>query len=451
MEGILVERAPDGNHQDARLASLARRLHFAGDSWFFFDRLFCGKTLRRFARMGHSQTARIPDHAMRIGFDLLECLRTGNVVPDIGNPELALLDVDGVLPQHPRFRGYWYDAARHASVGMFIGVDLIRHGGKYYVLELNHGPSIYPRRRAMYDLPYDPVVSGMVSAAKAQGFRRLVPIAFAWNELYVEEFGRAAAEFGIEIVPTNCPIERQGAARMIGLPEPLEPETMYVIHSGLMTPLCRYVDNKWYTSKWLAHAIAHELPKETKVAFPRTQDSFFFPEDNGERWPNLVVKLAGAARSTGVIAGRFESEADARETLGLTAGIDVPTQLRLGFLNSLFFYGKERVIYQSFIPPELDAEHHPQVIRLHLLVSPTVTTYLSAHRRVSTAPLPDRMPSGIIASDTTFIFNEAVYRPLGEDLEPELREVGAHLGAATQSAIVRKFVTGTSPPAARDR
>lgn len=442
MERIVVDSAPDGNHRDAQLASLSRRLTFAGHSWFFFDRLFCGKPLRRFARVGHSQTARLPDHVTRIGFDLLECLRTGSIVPDIGNPELALLDVDGVLPQHPRFRAYWYDAARHASVGMIIGIDMIRHRGKYYVLELNHGPSIYPRRRALYDTPYDPIVSGMVSAAKEQGFKRLVPIAFGWHPLYLEEFARAANEFGLAIVPTNCPLERPGAARMVGLPEPLDPETMYVIHSGLMTPLCRYVDNKWYTSKWLAEAIDHVLPKDTRVALPRTQDSFFFPnEDPGERWPNLVIKLAGGARSTCVIAGRFRDEADARATLGLTRGIDVPKQLRLNFANSLLFYGRERVIYQSFVPPELDADHHPQILRLHLLVSPRCTTYLSAHRRVSKTPLPERVPSGIIARDHTFVFNEAVYRLMEDELEDELREVAAHLGQATQYAITRKFQT----------
>ncbi|HEU4889421.1 MAG TPA: hypothetical protein VFV49_16160 [Thermoanaerobaculia bacterium] len=442
MEDILVEPAPDGNRRDPRLASLSRRLNFAGDSWFFYDRLFCGKTLRRFARIGHSQTARIPDHVSRIGFDLIECLRTGSIVPDIGNPELALLDVDGVLPQHPRFRAYWDDAARNASVGMMIGIDMIRHGGKYYVLELNHGPSIYPRRRALYDLPFDPIVSGMVAAAKEQGFKRLVPIAFGWHQLYLDEFARAASELGIEIVPTNCPIERPGAARMVALPEPLEPETMYVIHSGLMTPLCRYVDNKWYTWRWLAQAIERVLPKNTKVALPQTQDSFFFPnEDHGERWPNLVIKLAGAARSTAVIAGRFRDEADARETLGLTAGINVPKQLRLGFVNSLLFYGRERVIYQSFIPPELDADHHPQIVRLHLLVSPRCTTFLSAHRRVSKTPLPERVPGGIITRDHTFVFNEAVYRLVEDEIEEELREVAAHLGQATQWAITQKFVT----------
>jgi hypothetical protein len=442
MERIVVDPAADGNPRDSRLRSLSRRLTFAGHSWFFFDRMFCGKALRSFARIGDSQTARIPDHAMRIGFDLLECLRTGSRVPDIGNPELALLDVDGVVPQHPRFRSYWYDAARHAAAGMFLGVDLIRHEGRYYVLELNHGPSIYPRRRTLYDTPYDPIVSGLVATAKEHGFTRIVPIAFAWDPLYVGEFERAGREHGLEIVPTNCPVEHPGAARIVGLPDPLERETMYVIHSGLMTPLCRYVDNKWYTSKWLAHAIAHDLPASTKVALPRTSDSFFFPdEDHGERWPNLVVKLAGGARSMSVIAGRFDDEADARRTLGITGSSDVPTALRLAFANSLLFHGRERVIYQSFVPPELDERGHAQLLRLHLFVSPLGTTYLSAHQRVSHNPAPARVARGIIGRDEMIIFNEADYHRLPPAIEDEMREVAEDLGEATRKAIARKFRT----------
>lgn len=443
MERIVVEPAADGNHRDAQRSSLARRLTFAGHSWFFFDRLFCGRALRPFARMGHSQTARIPDHAMRIGFDLLECIRTGTRVPDIGNPELALLDVDGVLPQHPRFRSYWYDAALHSGIGMFLGIDLIRHRGRYHVLELNHGPSIYPRRRAMYDTPYDPIVSALVSAAQAHRFRRVVPIAFDWHPLYIDELERAGREHGLEVVPTNCPIERPGAARMVGLPQPLDPETMYVIHSGLMSPLCRYVDNKWYTSKWLADALAHDLPSTTKLAMPRTADSFFFPDDgHDERWPNLVVKLAGGARSTCVIAGRFDDEADARRHLGINGRNEVPKALRLAFANSLLFHGRERVLYQSFVPPELDERGHAQLVRLHLFVSPLGTTYLSGHLRVSRQPVPPRAPRGIIAGDEVFIFNEAEYRLLPSSMENDLREVAEDLGEATRKAIGRKFETG---------
>ena len=440
METMMADRARSAG-ADTRLLSLSRRLLFAGRSWYFFDRLFCGTALQRVARIGYSQTARIPDHAVRVAFDLLECARSRRVVPDIGNAELALLDADGPLPQHPRYRAYWYDDERHAAVGMLIGADLVRRDGRYYVLELNHGPTI-TKRQQLYDTPYDPIVTSLVAAAKENGFRKLVPIAFKWDDVLPAQLRQAAGEAGIEVVPTACPLERPNAPRMIALPDPLERDTMYIIHSGLMTPLCRYIDNKWYVWQWLGEAIERALPRETKVTMPRTSDSFFFPdEDHGERWPNLVVKLANSARAAGVIAGRFADEAEARAALGLTNGQRVPTQLRRGFANSLLFYGSDHILYQSFVPPELDDEQHSQLVRLHLLIAPFGKAFVSTHVRASKKAVPDRIPPGVIRRDGRIVFNASFFRRTPPAWEEELQEVAADLAAATRAAITRKFET----------
>jgi hypothetical protein len=433
----------DGLTLERKFASLSRRLAFAGDSWFFVDRIFSKGPLSPFARVGYSQTARIPDHLARIGFDLGECMRTASWVPDIGNVELALLDVDQRVDQHPRYLSYWHDPAIHSMVGMIVGVDLIRHGGKYYVVEFNHGPSIYPRRRQLYAAPLDPLVSGVVSTARELGFGAVVPIAFQWNPLYVEEFARAGREHGIAAVAHNCPLDHPGGARqMVALPRPLPPKTMFVIHSGLMSPVCRYIDNKWYTARWLEHAIVNELPADSLLAIPPTYDRFVFPrEERGTRWPNLVAKLAGSARSCHVIAARFEDEGEARRTLGLTGGNVVPRQLRSGFASSLLFYGRERVIFQEFVPPELDHREHAQLYRLHLLVSPLRTMYLSAHLRTSRERVPERVPRGIIRRDNAFVFNDADYELLSPAKEEEIRFVAGHLGTAVQRALARKFET----------
>jgi hypothetical protein len=229
---------------------------------------------------------------------------------------------------------------------------------------------------------------------------------------------------------------------MVALPRPLPPKTMFIIHSGLMSPLCRYLDNKWYTARWLEHAIVNEVPADSLLAIPPTSDTLVFPrEERGTRWPNVVAKLAGGARSCHVIAGRFEDEAEARRALGLTGGHAIPRQLRSGFATSLLFYGRERVIFQEFIPPELDEREHARLYRLHLLVSPLCTMYLSAHLRTSRGRVPDRVPRGIIRRDNAFVFNDADYQLLSPAEEEEIRFVAGHLGTAMQRAIVRKFET----------
>lgn len=432
---------PPGNEND----SLSRRLAFAGDSYYFFDSVFCRRPMSRISRIGDSQTARIPDHAAKIVFDLAECLRTRRRTPDIGNVELALLHASDPVPQHPRYLSYWHDPVLESMVGMIVGIDLIRHRGKYYVIELNHGPSIYPRRREMYDTPFDPMFSRIFDAAIAEGFRKIVPIAFRWDPMYVAEFERASREYGIPIVPYNCPLEfPECPHRMFGLPDPLEPNALYVVHSGLMTPAFRYLDNKWYSWKWLESAIRDEMPSETLVAVPPTHDDLDFPlEDHGPRWPNLIVKLSASARSRHVIAARFESIDEARQFLGIDkANGKIPKPLRAGFLNELLFYGREHVLYQAYLPPDLDARGHAQMLRLLMFVSPLRTMYLSSHVRRARKPVPDRAPRGILSQDDAYIFNNADYSLLTPEMEDDIRSVANDLGGAMQRAIARKFETG---------
>jgi hypothetical protein len=423
-------------------ASLQRRLKFAANSNLFFDRLGNREPFSRFAVVGDWPMLRIPAHAARVGFDLFECIRTAERVPRIGNVELALDGATRPIPQHPRYLSYWYDASIHSMVGMHIGVDLIRHEGKYYVIENNIGPSINIRRRRLYDSAFDPFVSGIVAAALSLGFDRVVPISFRWAPFHLDEFERAGREHGLSITPRSCPLKQPGGARvMVALPQPLQPDTLYVIHSGLTSPVVNYVDNKWYSYRWLASAIRNELPADSLVAVPATYDELtLHAKDTGPRWPNLVVKLASSARSCHVIVARFDDEEQARKTLGLNGVINVPRKLRLGFARSLLF-GRDRVIYQAFIPLELDGDEHAQMIRLHLLVSPLRTTFLSAHLRASRQPMPERPPRGIIGEDDTFIFNNADYKPVSVEIEAELKLVAEHLGQAMQRAITRKFET----------
>ncbi|HVE70942.1 MAG TPA: hypothetical protein VNI54_06200 [Thermoanaerobaculia bacterium] len=424
-------------------ASLVRRLAFGSKSYYFFDKLFCQQPLARISRWGDQPAARIPDHFARVAYDLVESIRTRRWAPDIGNAELALLHATDPLPQNRRYLSYWHDPAINTTAGTIVGVDLIRHNGKYHVIEINRGPSIYPRRREMYAETFDPMFWRIFESAPSEGYRKIVPIAFRWHAVYIEEFERASHALGIPIVPHNCPLQfPECPRRMFALPDPIEPETLYVIHSGLMSPAVRYLDDKWYSWQWLEHAIREEMPG-TLVALPATHDDFVFPlDDHGPRWPNLVVKLASSARSTHVIAARFDSVDEAREALGVGESGRVPDKLRTGFVKGLLFHGSERVLYQAYVPPELDEREHARMLRLHLWLSPQRTLYLAAHARISQKPVPKVAPRGIIRQDGAYIFNDAEYARLSPEMEEEIRSVAADLGGAMQRALERKFETG---------
>lgn len=215
---------------------------------------------------------------------------------------------------------------------------------------------------------------------------------------------------------------------------------MYVLHSGLNAPAFTYIDNKWRMSKWMPPAIADELPPDTRIAVPATSERLFIPTQRHDpQWPNLVIKLAGSARSRHVIAARFEGDDEARRTLGLSRIDDVPRPLRPGYLKNLLLYGRYHVLYQEFVPPELDERGHARMIRLHLFVSPLAATVLSAHHRISRRPVPEHAPRGIVREDDALVFNNADYARLGADVERELQPTGMDLADLIRREVERRF------------
>jgi hypothetical protein len=426
-------------------ASIERRLAFAFRSRFFFERLTSRKPLSGLALAGQWPVAWLPAHAARLGYDLLECVRMARLVPSIGSVDLAPFDIRRPIRQPPRFLSYWHEPERNSMVAIHVGVDLIRHRDKYYVVETNHGPSIYPRRRRLYSSSFDPIVADIMHTARSFGCGTVVPIALRWNSLYNDEFERAGREYGITVRPTDCPVVwPETRNRLLALPHPLAPETIYWIHGGLFTPVHAYVTNKWHLLTWLRDAIDHHLPSDSPLAMPRAHDRLSFPlVDHGPRWPNLVAKLATRERSTCVICGRFDSTAEARRAFGLNGARGIPRQLRRRYLEGLLV-GRDRVIYQEYVPPEVDSEGRAQNIRLHMQVSPLRRAYMSAHLRISRRPVPDRVPSGIFGEDDAFIFNDCDYAPISPQMEAELRIVADHLGQAIHRAVTSTFETGAA-------
>ena len=68
----------------------------------------------------------------------------------LGEPREAIAPAAEPVPQHPRYRGFWYDSERHAMVGLHLGLDLIGRGGRYHLIELNLNAALAPERREVY-------------------------------------------------------------------------------------------------------------------------------------------------------------------------------------------------------------------------------------------------------------------------------------------------------------
>jgi hypothetical protein len=108
-------------------ASLRRRLSFAG-SWRH-------RTDMLWTRLGIEcplGVGRAMDLGAQLAFDLIESLRARERPDRPGRVHKAAFDAPVRLPQHPRYLGYWYDEAKHVLIGMHLGLDINRSGGRYY-------------------------------------------------------------------------------------------------------------------------------------------------------------------------------------------------------------------------------------------------------------------------------------------------------------------------------
>ena len=425
------------------LESLQRRLQFVESTRYRVDSFLSRLGLRR-----HPLLRDIPLFGASIAFDLFESLRNLRGLQHVGRARLEGFSGSMRLPQMPHYRGYWYDPARHALVGMHLGLDLNYHQGKYYVIETNLGAAIKPQRRAMYDTPLDPFISATLEIARTHGFKRIVFYAKHWPAHYIEEFELATRETGIECLGGSSAVRDPNPTySMPGLPDRLQENTLYMMFPNLRTPISHFIHNKERSAAWLRETIDACPEKPQALAYIPTFHELVIPsEPEDPRWPNLVIKLANKDRGRFVLMGRFRSVEEARTALRMDAPDDVPGIFSIGMFERM----KHRVfprlqpIFQQFIPPQI-VDGRACKTRLHLFISPLASEFLSAHTTTAGIRLPNRPEPGKV--DATGAYNvsysvDGAYRKLPPEEEATLRRAAREFGQMAQIAITKKFETG---------
>ena len=436
-------RAMNTAHSSDMIESLHRRLRFSESTQYRFDSL-----LARLGFARHPLLRDVPLFGASIAFDVVEAFRTLGRFGHFGRARLDGLSRPHRLPQFPYYRGYWYDPNRHALVGMHLGLDLNYHDGKYYVIEINLGAAIKPARRALYQTPIDPFVTATLDIARVGKFERIVFFQKHWKPQYVEEFKIATRQSGIEVVGASPPTTDPNARHpMVGLPDPLQRNTIYVVFPNLATPLSHFVHNKEHSARWLAESIEAAGDSKDLLAYvPTFSELVIPPGPTDPAWPNLVVKLANKDRGRFVVMGRFRTKEEARAALGMRGDRDVPRVFKLG----RFERAKNQVfprldpVFQQFIPPRI-VDGRACKTRLHVFISPLADAYLSAHATTAGVPMPGRPEPGKV--DTTGAYNvsysvDGAYRAVSSEEEESLRRVAQEFGRAARKAITKKFETG---------
>lgn len=422
------------------LEAIQRRVNFASACRYFCDSTLNRLKIRRGVRLRHALYG--------IGglvFDLAEWLRTGIRPRYIGQANFAALHSPGQLSQHPRYRGYWYDATNNTLVGMHLGLDLIRHDGKYFVIESNICAALPPERRSLFDTEIDPLVSELVRVAKIGGFERVILLRGSWSEAYLEEFKIATQESGIEIIGASTrEYKHRAKTHMPALPKNLEANTVYVIDDAQPTPLSIFVNDKLCSATWLREEIESNRGEIQYLSYAPTYPQLMLPEkrDLDPIYPNLVVKLSSADQGLFIAMGRFDTEEQARRELKLRGPNDVPGVFRIGFIARLMnrIFRNIHVAYQPFIPSEL-IEGKASKIRLNLFISPLVNSYLSAFAVIAHHAPTDVEVTGMTHGPNPYMVSFGPYRRLPIEIEHELRTVAEEFGRVASWAISKKFVT----------
>jgi hypothetical protein len=425
------------------MASLRRRLRASG-AWLYRTEVAC-----RYLGITSPKIRQLLARTGETAYDLAEVLRTGGRANGVARLSEAALTAPGLLPQQPHHLHYWYDPSRHSLVGLFLGLDVYRHDGKYHVLETNVRPALKGNRRDLYDTDLDPFITELLTAAKTGGFERLIFYRHGWHDFYWPEFERASRASGIEVIGASTrPWER---GYMPALPEPLAERTLYVDFADRGgTPLSHFLNNKLWSARWLHELLRTEGSPNTQLACVPTFDRLTLPDDPPDpRWPNLVVKLANADKGQYIAMGRFDSEAQARRWLRLPNDPSaIPGIFQLSRTQRLArrLFPIKDVVYQPFIPPEV-ISNRIQKIRLLVFISPLFNLFLSTQYVSAGEDLPDRpLPIGLLQNPRPYACSFALaggrFQLVSPQAEDELREVGLEFGRLANLAITRKFETG---------
>lgn len=385
--------------------------------------------------------------AAQLGCDLGESLRTRRAVPRFGRPVAHVPEAGVKIVQHPRYRTYYRDDGANAAFGMHLGVDFIMHDGKLYPVDLNLNAAIRRQRRALYTGAVDPMLLTLRDLAAKRGYRKVVCFAESWSADYVQEFMRLSKDGPPAFVPAS-PGRRclPGVTRLVALPQEPEADTLSVVFHYQHCALDYFMTNQHCTSRWLNRGIdaggsrTDALGSVASFGSVREIDL-----DDSDELPNVVIKLGGGWSGNLVRIARFDAEL--RDSYAAFTARELRSIFRLSLFERLRGWcgGHHELVFQKFIPPDTDQAGKARIIRAHMLVCPDVSAMLSCHRVVSDAPLPRRIPLGILEGDAPFIVNYskgAHYRAVEAGEEALVSRACAQLGELIQGVVGERFVIG---------
>ncbi len=306
------------------------------------------------------------------------------------------------LPQEPSFRGFWHEPAKHSTVGIIVGLDLIENDEGYWLVESNMNCGLEIIRTVMFR--NDPFVRSLLDVTASSGYHRLVVVSgnTSVDESMTGQYRDGAATLGLDLRLFEDSFHpRFGHPGTVGLPELGAPKTLLVRNRHYRTPLDWLIHHKRASSRALR--IYRQESGDTSFQLaPTTPEPAFSPADASDPFPNLVFKLPESDDGEGVVFLKISSLAHAREVLAESLA-RVP---RRGLLTRLYSRLLDRQgVFQSYVRTRWTADRRLFKTRAYVVLTPIGIHFLAAHRLVGSKAVPESLPMGVIEDQAPYLVN----------------------------------------------
>jgi len=389
-------------NQNIHADSINQRIFFSGNLRYKLYNLFHNIT--------ENHTFYRPiEFLAQLGYDAFYSVRNRSIVPYFGHPNIyACKDLNGIK-QHPKYRTYFHNENNNSTVGMFLGVDVIKNHSGFYVVDLNLNAGLREERRRLFDAEVDPFLVRLKEMCLENGYTKVVCFAHQWPKEYIDEFKILNRTREVIFIPASPnKHDLKDVRKMLAIPHEMEANTLYVVFNYQHTPIDLFITNQSFTSHWLNQGIdSIGLGSESMFKRVESYDSLEDVElHDNNRLPNLVIKLGGGWASQYVKVANVNI-ADIENFRKQFSDKKIISLFNRNFITRLrgWIGQHHKLLFQKYIPPEVNSNNQAWIVRMHLFISPSVSKMLSCNRIVSDHKLHNSVPFGIVDDNHPYIVN----------------------------------------------
>ena len=311
------------------------------------------------------------------------------------------------LPQPAPFRGFWHDPSRQNTIGVMLGIDLLRTPDGWWFIESNLNSALRRERTAIYDR--DPFVSSLLDFVGGQGYRHLIVMmnnAARVDRLMAKQYEEGAAAHNIRLTILEDAFLPKRAYRLsYDVPPVDEDRTLVMRIKYYPTSL----DRLFQHTRASRQALEVYKRRSADPAFllpPTGLEPILERIDLNDPFPNLVYKLPERDSGGGVMLLKVMSPEHAHTVLQELPRLKSPESLIARFRGSMHRrMFDQNGIFQPFVRSSMLPGRRLYIVRAHVLMTPIGNHFLSAHRVVSGSAVPESLPLGLVQDPTPYLVN----------------------------------------------